>query len=322
MQKYPPKEKFVERMKLLLRDEEDVKNFFRVAETVARKSIRVNTLKISVDEMKKILEKKGWNIRQPFVAHPEIMIVQSELKPGELGKTIEHLLGYYYIQEITSMMPILALAPCEDELLLDSCASPGSKTTQAASLMHNKGTIIANDISIGRIAILVANLERCGVANTIVTRHAGNELAEKLAKLRFAFDKILVDAPCSGEGNIRCSPRTYLEWSEGLLKMLSRKQKKIVSSVIPLLKQDGLLIYSTCTHAPEENEEIIQFLLDTFDVEVVDVRDKLPVELAVRPGITEWKKKTFHPSMKKAVRIYHHDNDMEGFFVCGLRKKK
>ena len=320
MQKYSPKPKFIERMKLLLRDEDDVARFFAVAETTARKAIRVNTLKISVSELKKILEEKGWKIRQPFAAHPHIMIIDSQLLPGELGKTLEHVLGYYYIQEITSMMPLLALAPAEGEMLLDVCASPGSKTTQAASLMDNTGTIIANDISIGRISILVANLERCGVANTIVTRHAGNELAEKLEKLHFEFDKILVDAPCSGEGNIRNSPRTYLEWSEGLLKMLSRKQKKLVSSVVPLLKKDGLMIYSTCTHAPEENEIIVQFLLDQYDMEIVDVRDKLPAELVTRPGIVEWKEETFHSSMKHAIRIYHQDNDMEGFFVCGLRK--
>lgn len=320
MQKYSPKPKFVERMKLLLNDEEDVKRFFFVAETVSRKAIRVNTLKIPVAELKKRLEEKTWVIRQPFKNHLEIMIVESELAPGELGRSIEHLLGYYYIQEITSMMPILALRPSRG-FLLDLCASPGSKTTQAAAIMQNCGTIIANDVSIVRISILIANLERCGVTNTIVTRHGGTELAEKLGKLNMQCDKILVDAPCSGEGNIRCSPRTYLEWSEGLLHALSRKQKKLAESIVPLLKKGGELVYSTCTHAPEENEEVVQYLVDTFNLEIIDIQPRLPEELKTRAGITEWKGKKFNPLMKHAVRIYHHDNDLEGFFLCGMRKR-
>ncbi len=322
MQKYAPKQRFVERMKLLLNDEDDVKKFFSAAETIPRKSIRVNTLKIDPFALQKRLEQKGWVLRQPFTAHPEILIVESELVPGELGRSIEHLLGYFYIQEITSMLPLLVLAPREGDFFLDLCASPGSKTTQAAALMHNRGTIIANDVSMGRISILIANLERCGVSNTIVTRHGGIELAEKLQKQEFVFNKILVDAPCSGEGNIRSSPRTYLEWSEGLLGALSRKQKKLARSVVPLLRHDGEFVYSTCTHAPEENEEVVQFLVDTFDLEIFDIRDRLPEELKTRPGISSWQGRSFHPSLKHAVRLYHHDNNSEGFFICAMRKKR
>ena len=313
---YPPKEKFIERMKLLLDGEEDLKTFFEVGKTRPKKAIRVNTIKISVEDLKKLLQKKNWEFHQPYKDHPEIIIIDSMLEPGAVGKAVEHILGYYYVQEITSMMPILALNPQEDELLLDLCASPGSKTTQAASMMKNTGTIIANDVSGGRISILAANLERCGVANTIVTLHNGFELGERLKKLNYQFDKILLDAPCSGEGNVRNSPRTYLEWSEGLLKMLSRKQKKLASIVADLLKKDGTLIYSSCTNAPEENEEIVQFLIDNYNMKI----EPISLPLKTRPGITSWKKKIFHPSMKHAVRIYHHDNDLEGFFVCKLKK--
>ncbi|MBS3080516.1 RsmB/NOP family class I SAM-dependent RNA methyltransferase [Candidatus Pacearchaeota archaeon] len=319
MKEYFPKEKFIERIHLLLRDNEDVEKFFEIAKTQSKKAIRVNTLKISDEELKKRLEDKGWKISQPFKEHKEIMIVDNKLEPGMLGKSIEHLLGYYYVQEITSMMPIIALQPKADDSFLDLCAAPGSKTTQAAAIMNNKGTIIANDVSIGRISILIANLERIGVANTIVTRHEGEILCRKLQEQEFHFDKILIDAPCSGEGNIRCSPRTYLEWSEGLIKSLSKKQKRIVSNAIPILKKGGELVYSTCTYAPEENELIIQHLLDNFDLEIVNVKDKIP--LIARPGILEWKGQKFHESMKKAVRIYHHDNDLEGFFLCKMRKR-
>ena len=225
---FQPKPAFAERIKLLLKDEKDVERFFEVAKTTGRRAIRVNTLKISPEKLASKLRSKGWEISQPVKDHPEIIQVQSELLPGELGKSQEHLLGYYYVQEITSMMPIIALAPKPGEIMLDLCAAPGSKTTQAAVFMNNSGTIIANDLNIGRISILSANLERLGITNTIITRHDGLDLCAKLAKskTRIKFDKILVDAPCSGEGNIRCSPRIYLEWSEPLLRNLGNKQKK------------------------------------------------------------------------------------------------
>lgn len=318
---YQPKPIFIERIKELLDNEEDVKKFFDYCKFEPRKSIRVNTLKISVNELVERLRKKEWEIEQPFLNNgiPEIIVIKSELKPGELGKTREHILGYYYVQEITSMMPILALQPKTDDIFLDLCASPGSKTTQAAAMMKNQGSIIANDVSIGRISILSANLERCGVTNTIVTRHDGIELCEKLKKLNFKFDKILVDAPCSGEGNIRCSPRTILEWSEGLLKSLSGKQKKLLNSAAELLKEKGELVYSTCTYAPEENEIVVQNLLDNYNFKIIDIKDKIP--LKTRSGLNEWKSQKFSNDMKKAVRIYHHDNNLEGFFICRLGKR-
>ncbi len=317
---YEPKPALIERMKILLNDENDVQAFFECAKTQGRKSIRVNTLKISPEELVKRLKSRGWNILQPFSSNPEIIQIQSELEPGELGKSEEHLLGYYYVQEITSMMPIIALSPKEDEIFLDLCAAPGSKTTQAAQSMENKGTIIANDISIGRISILSANLERLGITNTIITRHEGLELCSKLkkSKTKIKFDKILVDAPCSGEGNIRCSPRTYLEWSEPMLKRFGAKNKKLASAALELLKVNGEMIYSTCTHSPEENEEVIQHLLDNYDIKI----ESINLPLKTRQGISEWQGKKFNEEIKKAVRIYHHDNGMEGFFLCKIKKVK
>jgi NOL1/NOP2/sun family putative RNA methylase len=318
--KYTPKPKFIERMNLLLENEEDVKRFFEIAEKPPRKSIRVNTLIISPSELKKRLIDYNWKFSEPCINHPEIIKIDSELEPGELGKAREHLLGYYYIQEITSMMPIIALKPGQNDIFLDLCASPGSKTTQASSEMKNSGVIIANDVSIKRIMILSANLEKNKSTNFVLTRDDGISLCNRLKKLNMKFTKILVDAPCSGEGNIRTSPRTFLEWSEGLLKNLSKKQKILAANSFELLKLDGEMVYSTCTHSPEENEEVIQYLLETFKdkIEILDI--DLP--LKTRPGITEWKNKKFSSELKKAKRIYPHDNDMEGFFLCKLRRVK
>ncbi|MBR9704947.1 RsmB/NOP family class I SAM-dependent RNA methyltransferase [Candidatus Pacearchaeota archaeon] len=313
-----PKEQFIQKMKILLKDKKDLDEFFKTAKTLPFKSIRVNTLKISPDDLIKRLKEYNWNVIQPYKDHPEIIQITSNLNPGELGKSKEHLLGYYYVQEITSMMPILALNPNENDILLDLCASPGSKTTQAAALMNNNGNIIANDLNIGRIIILSANLERFGITNTIITRHDGEELCAKLNKNNVSFDKILIDAPCSGEGNIRCSPRTSIDWNEKLVNKFSKNQIRIANSGVKLLKPNCSMIYSTCTHSPEENEIVVQHLLDNNNLKIEPVT--LPIK--TRPGLTKYKEHIFNKDMKHAIRIYHHDNNLEGFFLCKLKKIK
>jgi len=312
-----PKPLFIERIKKLFGEEDDFEKFLEISKTKTEKSIRCNTLKISPSELKTKLENKGWEISQPYPEHPEIMIVKSELKPGELGKSIEHLLGYFYVQEISSMMPILALNPQPQEIILDLCASPGSKTTQLATKMQNSGTIIANDKDIGRTSILNANIERCSCSNVIITRHDAVILCEKLNKLGMKFDKILLDLPCSGEGNIRSNPKTFLMWNLKMIKKLSRMQKKIAGSAIKLLKPEGTLVYSTCTLTPEENESVINFLVKNFPLEIQEV--KLP--LKCREGIKSWEKENFQQDINKTCRIYPQDNNTEGFFIAKLRLK-
>ncbi|HRZ85154.1 MAG TPA: RsmB/NOP family class I SAM-dependent RNA methyltransferase [Candidatus Paceibacterota bacterium] len=312
---YEPKQEFIERMKKLLPNEEDFEKYWEISKVRPVNSIRVNTLKISVEELKKRLEKK-WKIKQPFNEFPEVFIIENELAPGELGKAIEHLLGYYYVQEISSMTSLLVLKPQPGDIFLDLCASPGSKTTQAAAMMKNSGLVIANEVSLGRIMILSTNLQRCGVTNTIITQSDGSVFFRKIKKSNMKFDKVLVDAPCSGEGTIRSSPKTLVMFSEHLIKTLSGKQKSLARNGLEALKIGGEMIYSTCTHAPEENEEIVSYLLDNFPVEIEDIN--LP--LNTRPGIIEWNGKKYNPQVEKCVRIYPQDNNTEGFFVAKLRK--
>jgi len=312
--KYEPKPLFVERMKKLIPDYE---KFFEISYTETPNSIRCNTLKISPDKLKERLEKRGWKIKQPFSEHPEIMIIENRLGPGELGKTKEHLLGYYYVQEISSMLPILALNPQPNEVMLDLCASPGSKTTQAAAKMNNTGIIFANDNELPRIAILNANLEKCGVMNAIVTRMDGVRLCEKLLdRTNLKFDKILVDAPCSGEGTLRKSPKTYLMWNLKVIQKFSRVQKKLASNALKLLKVRGIMIYSTCTLSPEEDESVVDYLVKNFDVEVEEI--KLP--LKVRCGVCEWEGEHFSGKLKNACRLYPQDNNTDGFFLAKIKK--
>lgn len=306
---------FLERIKSQLNNEKDYEEFCKISVIHPVNSIRCNTIKISPPELKKRLEKK-WEIKQPFPKFPEIMIVESKLLPGELGKAIEHILGYYYIQEISSMMPALVLNPKESESIIDLAAAPGSKTTQIASIMNNKGVLIANEVSLGRISILSTNLQRCGVTNTLIIRQTGESLCKKLVKLNIKVDKVLADVPCSGEGTIRSSPKTVQMFSENLIKNLSNTQKYLAINALKVLKKDGILIYSTCTHAPEENEAIVSYLLENFPVEI----QKIELPLKTRPGITKWKNQEYNKDVSQCVRIYPQDNNTEGFFIAHLKK--
>jgi NOL1/NOP2/sun family putative RNA methylase len=316
---YLAKSLFLERMKLLLPDEKDFASYLEILKKEVPHSFRCNTLKISPKELKEKLKNKNWKISQPFKDFPEIMIVSSSLQPGELGRALEHLLGYYYIQGIASMMPVLALNPKPNERLLDLCASPGSKTTQIAAKMNNKGLLIANEVKFGRIKILSANTERCGVVNSLITKRDGIALCKRLKQEGFFFDKILLDAPCSGEGTIRSIPKTLEMWNIKTIENLSKLQKSLIANAIEILKPNGELIYSTCTHAPEENEEVIDFALKKFD-DIKIERIKLPVKC--RNGLTNWNYKNYDKELIKTCRIYPQDNDTEGFYIAKLRKTK
>ena len=313
------KEPFVERMKELFG--EDFDNYIESLEKESFKSIRANELKISPEDLKSKLEKKGWKLRQPFENYPGIIIVESRLEPGELGRTLEHLLGYYYVQEISSMLPVIVLKPKPNEFILDLAAAPGSKTTQIAAEMKNTGTLIANDLSLGRIKILSANCERCGVTNSVITRKDGVFLCRKFEEEGMKFDRILVDAPCSGEGTIRTSPKTSKMWNLRTVKALSNVQKRLLSSAIKILKVGGEIVYSTCTHSAEENEAVLDYVLKKFpNVKINKI--SLPKELKKRQGIMSWKDEDYLDDVKFACRIYPQDNNTEGFFISKLRKVK
>ncbi len=303
---------FAQRMRLLLPEEGDYEAFSEIIHTGPRSFIRCNTLKITPEKLLARLRTR-WKVSQPFSDVPEIMVVESNVEPGGLGNSLEHKLGYYYIQEVSSMMSTLALDPQPGELILDVCASPGSKTTQIAARMENQGTLIANDIKIDRIAILSANLERCGVSNCVVTRLDGVGLCTRLKKNGFLFDKILLDAPCSGEGTLRSSPKTFVMWNPKVVVNMGRMQKKLLATALGCLKVGGTLVYSTCTHAPEEDEAVVDFALRNFPVKLESVR--LP--LRTRPGVSSWKDETYK-DVSNCCRIYPQDNDSEGFFVAKM----
>ncbi len=313
---------FLERMQKLLLDKKDFNDYLNILKIPPVKSIRCNKIKIPVKELKKKLEDKRWKIKQPYKDYPEVMIVENNLEPGELGRALEHLLGYYYIQELASMLPVFVLQPKENETILDLCSAPGSKTTQIVSEMKNSGSIIANEVSLGRIKILASNLERCGVTNTIITKKDGVAFCNRMKKYQseMKMDKILVDVPCSGEGTLRSSPKTYAMWNIKTVKALPRIQKQLVLSAFEILKPGGELIYSTCTHAPEENEAVVDSVLKELKDRVKLEKIKLPIK--TRKGITMWQEKKFSSEVKKCARIYPQDNNTEGFFIAKFKKLK
>jgi len=330
-----PKKEFLERMQMLLSESEDEKDYEKYLETIKEpspKSIRTNKIKISPENLIKKLKEYKWKIKQPWKEHPEVIVVEGDengerLEPGVLGRTFEHLLGYYYVQELSSCLPVIALKPFSsnpesensEERFLDLCAAPGSKTTQAASEMRNHGGIIANDMSIGRIKILASNLERCGATNTIITKKDGIVLGKELLEKGYSFDKVLIDAPCSGEGTLRSAPRTAIMWNIKTVKNMPKIQKKLAERGFDLLKSGGEMVYSTCTHAPEENEAVVDHLLEKYGEKIEIEKIKLP--LKTRQGITKWQDKEYDERVKLSHRVYPQDNNTDGFFLAKLKKK-
>jgi len=269
-------------------------------------------LEIKATDVLKRLKEKGWEIeRIPFYKYG-FWVEHSERR--DIGNTVEFQLGYYYSQEAASMIPVLALDPKPGELILDMAAAPGSKTTQIAMHMENKGVIVANDIDIQRISALAQNLQRQGVVNTIITKLDGR----KFRDLGIKFDKVLLDTPCSGTGAIRKSFKTLEMWNYDSIKRLSRLQRQLILSAFDSLKEGGILVYSTCSVEPYENEYVINFLLEK--------RENAKIEKIEIPNLNksepflEWEGKKFYDDIKYTLRLWPWDNDTEGFYVAKIRK--
>jgi NOL1/NOP2/sun family putative RNA methylase len=302
------KPKFIEHYSKLTNFEE----FKRYSLSFLRRSVRVNTIKISVNNLKKRLE-KDWKLEQVPWCKEGFWIEHKKKERRDAGNLIEHALGYFYIQEAASMIPPLVLEPTPDDIVLDMCAAPGSKATQIAALMKNKGLLIANDYTIDRMKPLTINLQRCGVANAVVTLMEGRFF--KNAGIR--FDKILVDAPCSGTGTIRKSLKTLSIWNPSMTKRLAGAQKQLIDTAFSILKNGGILVYSTCSLEPVENEGVVDFLLNKYKNAKLE---EIKINLKRSSPILEFDGSKYHKEIKKCLRIWPQDNDTEGFFVAKIKK--
>lgn len=304
---------FLDRLRTYVPDGkiEDVLNAFSVSRPT---TFRVNTLRVSSDELINQLQTQGFEIEK-VNWYPDAFILENKSKK-ELMETQEYKNGEIYIQNLSSMIPPLVINPQDNEIILDMAAAPGSKTTQLALLMHNKGKIVANDKSPKRIFKLIENLKQQNVGNTQTISFPGEFLWKRYPEY---FDKVLIDVPCSMEGRFHSAePDSYKDWSPKKIKELSNLQKWLLRSAITCTKVDGIIVYSTCAMDPQENEEVIDWILRKAKGAVVLESVEIP-NLSTDHGLTFWKNKKFSKEISKTLRIYPSEI-FEGFFIAKLRK--
>lgn len=240
-------EAFLERMKVQLGEEYDA--FLRSLERPRAVALRFNPLKGAVPEMA--------FVRQPVPWEPMGYYYDPEARPG---LHVYHEAGVYYLQEASAMAPVSLLDPRPGERICDLCAAPGGKTTQIAGRMLGEGFLLCNEINPKRAKILSRNIERMAVSNALVLNEHPGDLAERFPGF---FDRILVDAPCSGEGMFRKEEAAVTDWSPETVAMCARRQAEILHSAARMLRPGGRLVYSTCTFAPAEDEEAVAAFLSS-----------------------------------------------------------
>ncbi len=267
-------------------------------------SARINLLKTERSRAMECLEQEGVRCRA-LEWYPLGLRLDSE-SPGKLKS---NLLGHIHLQEELSMVPPLVLDPRPDERVLDLCASPGSKTTQISQMMKNRGLVVANEPSLARIAPLRSNCERLGALNVAITRYDGRSFP------RGPFDRVLVDAPCSSEGRARRDQKVLSRCSLKRSLDLQKLQKGLLKNALRLARPGGVVVYSTCTYAPEENELVVESVLDQAKLEKVSIPG-----LREYPGITDWNGQKLSDELSCSARYYPHQNDTGGFFVARLIK--
>lgn len=285
---------------------EETKDILQAYERKPKTAIRINELKINPHELIERMEKKGFILSQSNWYENGFFV---EKAPFPLGATTEYLAGYYFIQSAASWIPSLILNPEPGELVIDLTAAPGGKSSHLAQLMKNEGTLFCIDLSRERIKSLRSNLARCGVKNNICIRMNAIEFP----KYNLKADKVLLDAPCTGEGLMATDISRRTSKGQEDINRLAHLQKQLVQAGIKTLKKEGVMVYSTCSTAPEENEEVINWTLDNFPVRLLEIPFK-----DFSPGFTEAFDKTYDSELVKAKRLYPHKDGTEGFFVCKL----
>ena len=276
-------------------------------------TIRTNSLKTKRRELAKNLISRGVNL-DPLAEWSKVGLkIYSSTVP--IGATPEYLSGQYMLQSASSFLPVLALDPHPGEKILDMCASPGGKTTYIGQLMKNEGLLVANDFKKERIKSLFFNVHRMGIKNSIITNYDGREFA----KLYNKFDRVLLDAPCSGLGVISKDKSVKMNRSYKEILNNSRLQKELILAAIDSCnakgKGDGIIVYSTCTISVEENEWVIDYALKHRYVKCIEAG----IEIG-EPGFVKFREKHFHPSISNTRRIYPHIHNIDGFFIAKLKK--
>ncbi|WP_051860991.1 16S rRNA (cytosine(1407)-C(5))-methyltransferase RsmF [Yokenella regensburgei] len=299
---------FLLQMRAAMPAELSFDDFLAACQRPLRRSIRVNTLKITVADFLALVAPYGWQLTPVPWCAEGFWIEREDEDALPLGSTAEHLSGLFYIQEASSMLPVAALFADgnQPQRVMDVAAAPGSKTTQIAARMDNEGAILANEFSASRVKVLHANISRCGIRNIALTHFDGRVFGAALPE---AFDAILLDAPCSGEGVVRKDPDALKNWSVASNLDIAATQRELIDSAFHALRPGGTLVYSTCTLNRDENEAVVAWLLAQYPqaVEVVSLQT-----LFAEAGQALTPEGYLH--------VFPQIFDCEGFFVARLRK--
>ena len=298
-------EEFLERMEKMLGTEYEA--FLKSYEEPRKFGLRVNTAKISVEKFQELA---------PFHLTPIPWIPNGFYyeREDDPARHPFYYAGLYYLQEPSAMTPATVLPVVPGERVLDLCAAPGGKATALGAKLHGEGLLVANDISASRAKALLKNLEVFGIANSYVTNAVPERLAEQFEE---SFDKILVDAPCSGEGMFRKDLANARIWSLEKVEECAKTQHAIIRSAVSMLRPGGLLLYSTCTFSPEENEQTIASLLaEKPEMELLEIPWYEGFSHG-RPELADGNK-----ALTRCVRIFPHKMDGEGHFLALLRKQR
>ncbi|MBN1276396.1 MAG: RsmB/NOP family class I SAM-dependent RNA methyltransferase [Deltaproteobacteria bacterium] len=272
--------------------------------------IRINSLKTGPDEVIGFLEKRGIHLERSHVDDKTLYSMRGLCSPGNL---IEYFLGHIHPQALTSCLPAIALSPENGSFVLDMCAAPGGKTSHLAQLMNNTGLIVANELYNSRHVPMGHTLARLGVMNSVITGYQAQEFP-----LRQSFDYVLADVPCTGEGRFRQIKQGFVYRETGKRERSYELQKKIILRGFDLLKDDGSMIYSTCTYNPEENESVVNYLLESRNAVL------LPLEIGLHyePGITRWGDERYEKQLENCARFYPHRIDSVGFFMAAIGRRR
>lgn len=304
---------FFMRLLMTLFSPNELIEFLEASEVQRPLTIRTNCLKTRRRDLAQALINRGVNLDPIGKWSKEGLVVYTSQVP--LGATPEYLAGHYMIQGASSMLPVIALGPEENEKILDLCAAPGGKSSHIAALMKNTGVLYANDANKDRLQAVVGNFHRLGIQNAIVTCIDGT----KYKDVMIGFDRVLLDAPCTGSGVISKDPTVKTTKSEIDIQRCYNLQRKLLLTAIDCLSSNsatgGYLVYSTCSILPQENEWVVDYALRKRNVRLVSTGLDFGNE-----GYVNFAGQKYHPSMKLTRRFYPHTYNMDGFFVAKLQK--
>ena len=308
-------EQFTNRMKQMLGEEYE--DFLKCYESHHAPSLRINGLKGTRQQYEERLESRERELLREQVCWEENGYYYEE--PLQPGKHPFHEAGVYYIQEASAMAPAAICCRAgssmkEPERVLDLCAAPGGKSTQMAAAMQGRGILFCNEIHPARAKILSENVERMGIANAIVMSHEPQTLAKRFPEY---FDRILVDAPCSGEGMFRKKEEASLQWSMDNVTMCAQRQDEILECAYQMLQPGGIMVYSTCTFAPDENEGSVSRLLSNHeDMKLLEIPLVGGMEHGKEYGLSK-----VAEHIERTIRLWPHKLQGEGHFVALIQKE-